>query len=135
MGARTARVHAMRGLLAAYGIVVPQGVHAVRKAVREKREAEQAQLTSLSQELFSKLVDEVVQVDSDLAYDDDKPAAIAPSPLEGQRLRTIPGSGPSTATALIAAVSAVGVFTPGRHFAAGWGLVPKPPSTGGQTRL
>jgi transposase len=76
--------------LAEYGIVLPKGVHAFRKAVVEK-------------------------IDADLL--------------------TIPGLGPITATALIAAVSDVGVFDNGRHFSAWLGWVPKQHSTGGQTRL
>lgn len=48
---------------------------------------------------------------------------------------TIPGIGPITATALLAAVSDVSVFKNGRQFAAWLGLVPKQHSTGGQTRL
>ena len=48
---------------------------------------------------------------------------------------TIPGIGPITATALMAAVGDVGVFKNGRQFAAWLGLVPKQHSTGGQTRL
>lgn len=135
MGARTALVNEMRGLLAEYGIVLPQGVNAFRKAGIEKLEAEQAKLTSLSQEIFAKRFDELVKLESELAYYDDKLEAIAHSHLECQRLLTIPGIGPITATALIAAVSDVGVFTHGRHCAAWLGLVPKQHSTGGQTRL
>ena len=40
---------------------------------------------------------------------------------------TIPGIGPITATALVAAVSDVGVFKNGRQFAAWLGLVPRQP--------
>jgi transposase len=76
MGARTALVNEMRGLLAEYGIVLPQGVNAFRKAVIEKLEAEQAKLTSLSQEIFSKLFDELVKLEAELAYYDDKLEAI-----------------------------------------------------------
>jgi hypothetical protein len=47
--------------------VLPQGVNAFRKAVREQLEAEQAQLTALSQEIFSKLFDELVQWEAELA--------------------------------------------------------------------
>ena len=70
-----------------------------------------------------------------LAYDADTRAAMAPSPPAGQRLLTIPGSGPIPATALRAAVSAVGVVTQGHRFSAWVGWVPQPHSTGGQTRL
>jgi transposase len=135
MGARTALVNEMRGLLGEYGIVLPQGVNAFRKGVLEKLEAEQAKLTSLSQEIFSKLFDELVKLESELAFYDDKLEAMSHSHPECQRLLTIPGIGPITATALIAAISDVDVFTNGRHFSAWVGLVPKQHSTGGQTRL
>jgi len=70
-----------------------------------------------------------------LAYYQDKLDALATTHPECQRLMTIPGIGPITATALVAAVGDVGVFKNGRQFAAWLGLVPKQHSTGGQTRL
>jgi transposase len=135
MGARTALVNEMRGLLAEYGIVLPTGVNAFRNALAEKLEAEQAKLTPLSQELFGKLCEEFKKVEAEVAYYDEKLQAIAITHPESQRLLTIPGIGPITATALIAAIGNVGVFTNGRQFAAWLGLVPKQHSTGGQTRL
>jgi transposase len=135
MGARTALINEMRGLLAEYGIVLPKGAKAFRKAVVGKLDAEQAKLTPLGQELFHRLFDELVQVEAEVAYYDEKLLAIAEAHPECQRLLTIPGIGPLTATALIAAVSDVGVFQNGRQFAAWLGLVPKQYSTGGETRL
>ena len=70
-----------------------------------------------------------------MAYYDEKLQALAATHPESQRLLTIPGIGPITATALIAAVGDVGGFTNGRQFASWGGLVPKQYSTGGQTRL
>jgi transposase len=55
--ARTALVNEMRGLLAEYGIVLPQGVAKFRKALVRTLEAEQKKLTPLGQELFHKLFD------------------------------------------------------------------------------
>jgi transposase len=52
-----------------------------------------------------------------------------PTPL------TIPGIGPITATALIAAVGEVSGFSNGRQFSAWLSLVPKQHATDGQTRL
>jgi transposase len=48
---------------------------------------------------------------------------------------SIPGIGPLTATALVAAVSNASVFQNGRQFAAWVGLVPRQHSTGGKPRL
>ena len=70
MGARTALVNAMRGLLAEYGIVLPTGANAFRHALVEKLEVEHAKLTPLSQELFGKLCAECKKVEAEVAYDD-----------------------------------------------------------------
>ena len=103
MGARTALGNERRGLLAAYGIVWPPGVNTFRTALTEKLEVEQAKLTPLSQELFSKLCEEFKKVETEVVYYDEKLQAMAITPPESQRLVTIPGIGPITATALIAA--------------------------------
>ena len=53
-----------------------------------------------------------------MAYDEEKLQAIATTHPEAQRLLTIPGIGPLTATALLAAVSDVSVCKNGRQVAA-----------------
>jgi transposase len=78
---------------------------------------------------------ELGQLDTTLAYYQDKLEVLAYTHPVCQRLLTIPGIGPLTATALMAAVGDAGVFQNGRQFAAWLGLVPKQYSTGGQTRL
>jgi len=118
MGARTARVNEMRGLLAEYGIVLPAGVNAFRHALAAKLEAEHAKLTPLSPELFGKRCAECKKVEAAVAYDDEKLQALAATHPESQRLLTMPGIGPITATALIAAVGDMGGFTNGRQCAA-----------------
>ena len=52
-----------------------------------------------------------------------------------QRLETIPGIGPITATALAAPITDPSVFTSGRALAAWIGLVPGQNSTGGKERM
>jgi transposase len=52
-----------------------------------------------------------------------------------QRLTTIPGIGPVTATALIAAVGNGSAFGKGRDLAAWIGMVPRECSTGGKQKL
>jgi transposase len=98
-------------------------------------EAERDKLTSLSLELFSQLYEEFCAVDKRLAFYNEKIAAIAAAHPVCQRLETIPGIGPLTATALVAAVSDATHFKNGRQFAAWVGLVPRQHSTGGKARL
>ena len=57
--ARTALVNEMRGLLAEYGIVLPQGMAKFRQALMSTLEAEHTKLTPLGQELFHKLFGEL----------------------------------------------------------------------------
>jgi transposase len=135
IGARTALINEVHGLMLEYGIVMPKGVAKFRQAVVEKLEADKDKLTALSQELFWKLVQEFVDLEKHIAYYQEKLDTLATTHPECQRLMTIPGIGAITATALVAAVSDVGVFKNGRQFAAWLGLVPKQHSTGGQTRL
>jgi transposase len=54
---------------------------------------------------------------------------------DGRRLLEIPGVGPLTASALIAAVGDARQFRNGRQMAAFLGLVPKQHSSGGKARL
>src|SRR5499426_2640617 len=135
IGERTALVHAVHGLLHEYGMVRPKGVAKFRQAVVSKLEAEKDKRTPLSQEMFWKLVEEFAALEKQLAYYQEKLEALATTHPECQRLMTIPGIGPLSATALVAAVGDVGVFKNGRQFAAWLGLVPRQHSTGGQTRL
>jgi transposase len=135
IGERTALINEVHGLMNEYGIVLPKGVAKFRQAVVEKLESEKDKLTILSQELFWKLVKEFAALEDQIAFYQEKLETLATTHPECQRLMTIPGIGPITATALIAAVGDVGVFKNGRQFAAWLGLVPKQHSTGGQSHL
>ena len=118
IGARTALINEVHGLMHEYGIVLPKGVSKFRQAVVDTLEAEKEKLTVLSQEMFGKLVEEFGALEKRLAYYQEKLEALATTHPECQRLMTIPGIGPITATALVAAVGDVGVFKNGRQFAA-----------------
>jgi transposase len=114
---------------------MPKGVAKFRQAVVEKLESEKAKRTALSQEMFWKLVEEVAALEKQLAYYQETRDTLATTHPEGQRLMTIPGMGPLTATALVAAVSDASAFKNGRQCAAWLGLGPRPQSTGGKERL
>jgi len=135
MKERTALINEMRGLLGEYGIVLPKGVTQLRKGLLGKLEEEQAKLTPLSEELFHRLFNELVKLEEQIAYYDAKLKAMATSHPECLRLLTIPGIGPLSATALVAAMRDASAFKNGRQFAAWLGLVPRQHSTGGQTNL
>jgi transposase len=133
--ARTALINEMRGLLGEYGIILPKGVTKFRQMLLSTLEKEQAKLTELSREVFGQLYEEWLTLEQRLAYYNAKLEAICQAHPVCQRLLTIPGIGPLTATALVAAVSDAAHLKNGRQLAAWLGLVPRQHSTGGKPRL
>jgi transposase len=134
INARTALVNAIRGLLNADGMVLPPRMATCRALIVDKRETDQAKLTTLSTEVFWHLYDEFLAVEKRLAYDDEKRAAMGQAHPACQRLQTISGIGPVSATARITAIGDVTQFKNGRQLAAGLGVVPREHSTGGTPR-
>ena len=134
INARTALVKASRGLLNAYGMVLPQRMATCRALIVDKLETDQAKLTARSPEVCWHLYDEFRAVEQRLAYDDEKLAAMGQAPPACQRLQTIPGIGPVSATALSAAIGDVTQVKNGRQLAAGLGWVPREHATGGTPR-
>jgi transposase len=105
-------------------MILPQGLRQFRTSVVRPLEAEQATLTALSPEGFGPLDEAFLALENRVAYDTDKLQARGQAPPPCQRLQAIPGMGPLTATALLAAV-------PDRHTASmaasvppGWALCP-----------
>jgi transposase len=133
--ARTALVNESRGLLHEYGMVLPQGITKFRPLMVSKLQTEQAKLTALSTEVFWQLYDEFLSREKRLAYSDEKRAAVGQAHPACQRLQTIAGIGPISATAILAAISDATQFKNGRQVAAWLGLVPREHSTGGKPRL
>jgi transposase len=101
--------------------VLPTSVSKFRTAFVAKLEAERSKLTALSHEFFAHLFDEFIEVEKRLVYYDEKFTAMGQHHPECQRLLTVPGIGPLTATALVAAVSDAKQLHNGRQFAA-WPL-------------
>jgi transposase len=116
-------------------MVLPQSIAKFRALIVAKLEDNQAKLTALSTEVFQRLYEEFLALEKRLEYDDEQLAAMGQAHPACQRLQTIPGIGPMTATALIAAIGDVTQFKNGRQLAAWLGLVPREHSTGGKPRL
>jgi transposase len=135
MKARTALINEIRGLLSEYGIVLPQGVTKFRQGLLPVLEQEQGKLTALSRAIFEQLYAEWRALEERLAYYNEQLESICQAHPVCQRLLTIPGIGPLTATALVAAVNDATHFKNGRQLAAWLGLVPRQHSTGGKPHL
>ena len=132
---RTAVVNQIRGLLLERGLTLPKGrrhleqaVPGILKNVESKwSEAFLVLVRQLNQELeqLSERIEEMDRVIERTAADHEA----------CQRLMTIPGIGPVTATALVSAIGNGAEFRRGRDLAAWVGLVPREYSTGGRQKL
>ena len=114
---------------------MPPSITKFRALIVDQLHKEQAKLTTLSAEVFWQLYDEFRALEKRLEDYEEKLAAIGQAHPECQRLQAIPGIGPVTATALIAAIGDVTQFKNGRQLAAWLGLVPREHSPGGKPRL
>jgi transposase len=122
----------IHGFLLEFGISLPVGHAVIRRLPSVLAEqALPARLMALLERLHShyKYLDEqIADIEKELArqlQDDDL----------GQRLMSIPGVGPITASVLAAEVGDGKQYRCGRDFAAAIGLVPRQYSTGGKNKL
>jgi transposase len=132
---RTAVINQMRGLLLERGITVRKGRRYIEAALPGILEDADAKLSGASRLLLAQLKLELDQMAKRL---EDADALIKRTALDHedcQRLVKIPGLGPVTATAVIAAIGNGAAFRKGREFAAWMGVVPREHSTGGKQKL
>ena len=135
MRQRTMILNAIRAHFAEFGIIAAQGPRKVTELVIGLTEegdpglpeTARSALPALAKQLDS-LAQEVRKIERQLLAWHRQNAA-------SQRLKTIPGVGLITATALVASVPDPTVFKSGRQFAAYLGLVPRQNSSGGKDRL
>lgn len=134
VGRRTALVNQLRGFLLEQGVAVGQGIHVVRRELPSVLEDAQNGLTHSMRQLLAELREELVELDARIDALNQRLEIRSQSEASCRLLRSIPGVGPLTATALVGAVRASD-FRNGRDLAAWAGLVPRQHSTGGQPRL
>jgi transposase len=133
---RTAQVNQIRGLLLEFGIEVAQGRAALMRRLPEILEDGDNGLSGRFRAELVELEEELRHLDARVDHYDQQIEAIAAANEQARRLMTIPGIGPQSATALVAAVGEdPRLFQNGRGLAAWLGLVPRQHSTGGRERL
>lgn len=132
---RTALVNQIRGLLIEFGIIIPQGVSKVQKAIPEILEDAENELSHSGRAIFADLQEELLEKNKRICIYDKKIEEIFKTNVMCQKISKVEGVGPITATAIISAIGDPKVFKNGRHFAAFLGLVPKQYSSGNKERL
>ena len=131
---RTQTINALRGHLAEYGVVAPQGTAGITQ-LTGVIEGGDSGLPEEVVELGRLLLGRISELDDDVNGLDRKIRKSAAEHEETARLTTIPGVGPVTALAIQAFAPPMESFRRGRHFSAWLGLVPRQHTTGGKPRL
>lgn len=131
---RTQAINALRGHLAEFGQIVPQGAaNAARLiAIVENQDSD---LPADAIATLKVLVAALIHLETEIARLDAEIARRAKEDEVARRLMTVPGIGPLIATALAVLAPPPGTFRKARDFAAWLGLTPRQHSTGGKQRL
>jgi transposase len=129
---RTKASNQIHGFLLEFGISLPIGRAALRRLpailTEQSLPPRLVQVLDRLQAHFKYLDEQIADIDKELT------AQLADDDL-GQRLMTVPGIGPITASVLASDMGDGKHFRSGRDFAAALGLVPRQYSTGGKNNL
>lgn len=132
---KVALANQIRGLLLEYGVTIPQGAHRVGVQLSELLDDPSHSTRALWKELFTDLRDELLQLEERIQRLDQIIKQISRAHPVCKELEKLSGVGPTTSTAILAAVGNPKDFKNGRQFSAWLGLVPKQHSTGGKQKL
>lgn len=128
---RTALYNRLRGLIAEFGIVLPQKIERLRREIGPQL----AHLPGWASRCVVDLLAHADTLDSRIDEYDRAIQEVAKQDDRSRRLMQLPGIGPTTASALVASIGAGHDFQHGRQLAAWVGLVPGQYSSGGKMRL
>lgn len=128
---RTATYNRIRGLIAEFGIVLPQKVACLRRSIGGYLE----DLPGYANRCIGDLLAHAEQLDARINEYDRLIAQAAREDARSKRLMQRPGIGPVTVSALLASIGNGHDFKNGRQVAAWIGLVPGQYSSGGKARL
>lgn len=135
MATRTARLNAVRGLLRELGFAIPVGANQVVPYVGALIADADAGLPDAMRLLLADATREIRELEARVRSAEHSLEALARECPIVTRLRTIPGVGLLTATALVAFVGDAHRFPSGRHFASYLGLTPRESSSGQRRHL
>jgi transposase len=132
---RTALINQMRGLLGERGFAICRSPEEFRRAVPELLRASADELTSFCRTLLTELLVHLRAIEERIHFIEISIHSFMKRSALCRKIAQIPGIGPITATAIVAAVGDARQFRNGRHLAAWLGLVPRQYSSGGKSRL
>jgi transposase len=135
LGERTRRINALRGLLRELGFFIPEGRKHVLPDAWEIIQDPDSNLPEALRPSLAALCEEIVSLSTRIEEIERQLEALAKQLPVIARLRSVPGIGLLTATALYAFVGDISRFPSARHLASYLGLTPREYSSGLRRRL
>ena len=135
VGSRTALTNQIRGLLGEYGLVFGQGPTRVRRGLTETLAEDDARLSVAARELVADVQQQLTELENRLTDYNARIERVCAADARCVKLDVLPGVGPITATALVAAVNDGKQYKRGRHMSSSLGLTPREHSSGGKQHL
>ena len=132
---RTMLVNAIRAHMAEFGVVARVGLPQVKELLAVIADEGDERIPPLARTCLEGLARQLLSLEREITTTEQRIHAWHRATEVSQRLATIPGIGPITASALAASIADPHVFRSGRELAAWIGLVPRQTSTGGKERL
>ena len=132
---RTACINRIRGLLAEFGLVFPQGASELQGVLSDVLEDAGNELGTLARLTLQRAQSQWRELDEHLAWCDERIAAHAIGNDAVKAAATLLGIGPVTASAVVATVGDFKQFKNGAQFGAWIGLTPRQHSSGGKNNL
>ena len=132
---RTMLVNAIRAHMAEFGVVARVGLPQVKELLAVIADEGDERIPPLARTCLAGLARQLLSLEREITTTEQRIHAWHRATEVSQRLATIPGIGPITASALAASIADPHVFRSGRELAAWIGLVPRQTSTGGKQRL
>jgi transposase len=133
--ARTAQANQIRGLLAEFGIVIPQGIGHIAKRVPEILEDGENGLPGMMRGLLERLGENLKDLDRQVGELERQITLWHRDNEPSRTLEAIAGIGPITASAFVASVGDAKSFKNARQVPAWLGMVPRHEGTGGKVKL
>lgn len=135
MKQRIAQTNAIRATLAEHGLVLPQGMKALRQGVPELLEDASNELPGVTRVLLQEEMIALAHLQQRIDELDRQIKAQAKANPVCRQLQQLPGVGPLSASALVAEVDRAQQFENSRQLPAAVGIVPRQHSSGGKNVL
>lgn len=132
---RTACINRIRGLLAEFGLVIPQSPKVLRECLGGLLEDATNELPGLARLVIERAQTQWRELDEHLAWCDQRIAAHLKDDEQASAATQLMGVGPVTASAVVATVGDFKQFKNGAQFGAWLGLTPRQRSSGGKNVL